>query len=469
MKSTLGTRREAGFWKVSCVALFLSILSWVSPILIAGLNIHLFRADSQAAPGQWLYLALRVPLTALLVWTIIGLPSGHERTASKETVRHTNSDSLRRFDPLMGLRALACLFVLMGHFFLVYFPFAGEKYSHGVVALLLHSSPWGGVWVFFTLSGFLMGKGFATRRYSLDGSGMRAFLRNRMIRIAPVYYCGILLITIYRDPVLLHWRNLWMIAELCLFDSRGYPPIQPLWSVDTEMQFYLLVPSLAFLLLGLRTRLGKAFLAFPVLLVMVETALRTWLAHRTGALAGSFVYSPLMTNLDIFVAGMSISMLDVPKVLSQRAKKALSALLAVGAVVLYVGISYLTQHRGQMNMSLEVFWAKGPALCVLPVALFIYLAEMRGKIEIGRGMGSRFLIMVEGMGTLTYCVYVFHSDVFEANAMLLPAVHSLRVSLEQFPLVMLETGAVAWLVYYFIEKPFDMKKKIPGTALMDAP
>jgi peptidoglycan/LPS O-acetylase OafA/YrhL len=471
MKPTPVTERGFGFWMASGLALSLSILSWANPILIRRFNSHLFHEGRQAAPGAWLYLALRLPLTALLVWVIVRLPRDTERKATHPPVPRPSAAWPRIFDPLMALRALACLLVLMGHYFLVVFPFTGAGFPRGTM-VLLGSSPWGGVWVFFTLSGFLMGKGFATGRYSLDGPGMRAFLRNRLIRIAPVYYCGLLLVTIFRYPAMLQWHNLWMFLEVCLFDFRGDLPINSiaaLWSVSTEMQFYLLVPALTVLLLSLRGRLGKGFLIVPALALAAETALRMLLVRRNFAPALSIVYTPLLTNLDIFVAGMSISMLNVPKVISERGRKTLSALLAAGIVALYFGISYLTEHHEQMHMSLEAFWARCPVLCVLPAALYIYLAEMRGKIQLRGGLVTRFLLLVQGMGTLTYCIYVFHSDVFLANATLVPAVHSLRVSLSLFPLAMIETLLVACFFYFFIEKPFDRKKKVPGTPLLDAP
>jgi peptidoglycan/LPS O-acetylase OafA/YrhL len=461
-------KREAGFWVASGVALCLSMLSWVHPILIRSLNRHLFHEDGDAAPGEWLYLAVRLPLSALLVWILVRLPVDAEERSAKPAARRSRAAHSRIFDPLMALRALACVMVFMGHFFLVSFPFTSEASFPGIVTLL-RSSPWGGVWVFFTLSGFLMGKGFAAGRYSVDGRGMRAFLRNRLLRIAPVYYGGLLLVTIFRYPALLHGRNLWILLEACAFDFHGYLPIAALWSVSTEMQFYLLVPALTLLLLSLRDRLGKGFLIVPALVLVLETALRMWLVDRHVALTGGIVYTPLLTNLDIFLAGMSISMLEVPEVRSERGRKTLNALLAAGIVVLYVGISYLTQHRGRMHMSLESFFARCPVLCVLPTALYIYLAEKRGKIEPRGGWVTHMLLLIQGMGTLTYCIYVFHSDVFLANAALVPAAHSLRVSVGQFPLEVVETLAVAWFFYFFIERPFDRKKKFPGTPLADAP
>jgi peptidoglycan/LPS O-acetylase OafA/YrhL len=82
---------------------------------------------------------------------------------------------------------------------------------------------------------------------------------------------------------------------------------------------------------------------------------------------------------------------------------------------------------------------------------------------------GRFLLGLQTVGTLTYCLYVFHPEVFAVNAALLPKVHSLGVSLTHFPMAILELVAVASFFYLAVEKPFDMKKKVSGTALEDAP
>jgi hypothetical protein len=48
-------------------------------------------------------------------------------------------------------------------------------------------------------------------------------------------------------------------------------------------------------------------------------------------------------------------------------------------------------------------------------------------------------------------------------------VHGIGVTLAHLPLVVAETFAVACFAYFVVEKPFDSKKKVSGTALVDAP
>lgn len=364
----------------------------------------------------------------------------------------------------MGLRALACFVVLMGHYFGVVFTFDGNVSRY--VRMLLFPPPWCGVWIFFTLSGYLMGKGFARGRYTLDEAGNRSFLRNRLLRIGPVYYCAILFLSLYRYTEIFQWRHWWMLIEMFIFDYRGNLPISPnsaLWSVSTEVQFYLLVPLLMVLLLHLRKWTGAAFAIVPLLLVCFGTALRVYITHRRWG-AYDYVYSPLIPNLDLFLAGMSINLIP-PANLPAALRKRLGTVLLAAAVCSYVAMGAMTPTQSR----LESFWEMGPLFCVLPAMAFIYLAEIRGNIAIKAGWTGRFLLGVQATGTLTYCLYVFHPEVYMVNAALLPKVHSLAVSLAHFPMVMLELFAVAAFFYVAVEKPFDLRKRVSGTALEDAP
>ncbi len=112
-------------------------------------------------------------------------------------------------DPLLGLRALACLNVFFGHWFMVVFGPATPANSHEEYALrtALSFSPWCGVWMFFTLSGYLMGKGFVTGRHSIDREGLKKFYRNRVLRIFPIYFISMFLVAVFVDPTYLDFRN----------------------------------------------------------------------------------------------------------------------------------------------------------------------------------------------------------------------------------------------------------------------
>jgi len=457
----LSAKRNKGFWIASFTAVFLSCVSYVNLPLVGFLNLRLFHAAAQDSRAWWLYVALRLPFVAFFLWTVIRFPINPDRAVRPDQP----AAKTRFFDPLMGLRAFACIVVLMGHYFLVISPVAGALNYY--VRISLVAPPWSGVWIFFTLSGYLMGKGFARGRYTLDETGARAFLRNRLLRICPIYYCAILLVSLYRYTGILQWRHWWMLIEMFIFDYRADLPINPigaLWSVSTEVQFYVLVPLLMVLLLQVRRQLREYFVIVPMILVFAGIAARLWIAHRWDPY--TYLYAPLIPNLDLFLAGMSINL--VPSLnLQPSVRKLLGPILLAGTVCFYFAIGAILQRETRVGLLL--FWVTGPFLCAFFALSFIYLAELRGNVAITPGLTGRFLLGLQTVGTLTYCLYVFHPEVFAVNAELLPRVHSLGVSLIHFPMAILELVGIASFFYLAVEKPFDLKKRTSGTVLEDAP
>ena len=482
ISAALAFKRQRGFWMVSALALLLSVLTYVNPLLIDSLNARLCAGCATQTIlygtkrfndiGAWVYVALRLPLVALLVAMILRFP---RKVADPPAARSkAHAPATRFFDPLMGLRALACMLVLLGHYFLVIFPFANNGVSAPVRALL-RSSPWAGVWVFFALSGYLMGKGFAKGRYSLDESGAFLFYRNRLLRIMPIYVVSIVLVSMYRYPAVLQPHKLWMLIEMMIFDYRGDLPVNPvgaLWSVSTEVQFYLLVPALMVGLLWLRSRMRRGFVVVPLLLMVLGTAARLWFVlrspHRSYSLSYSFIYAPLLSNLDIFVAGLSVNLISRTKVVSSAARLSIGTSLWIGAAAFYAAICGLTYFL-LLHRTLEHVWAVGPICCTVFAVLFIHMAERLGRIPMDGRVAGKVFLAIQTVGTLTYCLYVFHPEIYINNASLLAPDHPLRVSLVHFPYVLLQVFAVATFFYLSVEKPFDAHKRVSGTALLDAP
>ena len=214
------------------------------------------------------------------------------------------------YDPLLGLRSVAFLMVFLGHWFIVVFPPVDAPHSVFIRALF-SASPWGGVWVFFCLSGYLMGKCWITEKYRADWNGAVRFYKNRAFRIFPLYFLAIFVITLLKKPDVLNFSSADKIENFLsdvLFDSSGHGAIGALWSVTTEFQFYLGVPFLyvffsktimtlrrgfifilsCFLLMGLLKYYGMTYWPFY------------WHRH---------VYMPLLSNIDIFLTGYTMAII----------------------------------------------------------------------------------------------------------------------------------------------------------------
>jgi peptidoglycan/LPS O-acetylase OafA/YrhL len=358
--SVQAVERGRGFWVVSFSVLALVGVSWVNNSIVGRINVHLFHAERVANSGWWLYTALRMVATLLIIWEIFRFPEHKEAKAVPK------SQSGKFFDPLMGLRAMACAMVLLGHYFFIGFPFKG----HDLLQMLLIGSPWAGVWLFFTLSGYLMGKGFIHGRYTLDEAGCRLFFRNRILRIGPVYYVSIVLLSIYRYPEVLQWKHAWILLEMAVFDYRVLPinPNAILWSVSTEMQFYLLAPLMVLFLLYAKSKTGRGFFLVPIFFLCAGTVLRMWVKKHLGfEQMFTYGYAPLLPNLAIFLAGMSVNLL--PKVNISR--KWLGTAIFAGSIGFYLLMSSMAFYRNYFHMDYTDMQARVPLLCAIVAGALI--------------------------------------------------------------------------------------------------
>ena len=160
-----------------------------------------------------------------------------------ESLITEQTGSPRHLNYLDGLRALAALYVMIGHVTILFAPWNhkpvfAEFFGYGHLAVDL----------FIALSGFslalpVLDNGFCLR------SGLREFFRRRAVRILPPYYAALLLslgfIALYPGI----WSNgavtrLGLVSHVLLFqDLVGSDEINGvLWSISVEAHIYLLFP-----------------------------------------------------------------------------------------------------------------------------------------------------------------------------------------------------------------------------------
>jgi peptidoglycan/LPS O-acetylase OafA/YrhL len=113
------------------------------------------------------------------------------------TVSEKTSTTSNHLDSLLTLPGVACFMVVISHYN------AQKKailYKNLDLTWLTFSFGFFGVWIFFCLSGYLMDKAFYTERYTVDLSGTPNFWRNRAIRIFPLYYFAVLILSLFVYP-----------------------------------------------------------------------------------------------------------------------------------------------------------------------------------------------------------------------------------------------------------------------------
>ena len=168
-----------------------------------------------------------------------------------------------------GLRGISIWAVILAH--------SSNHFQVGVLQIhLFHSGIWVlayfGVTIFFVISGFLITSLLIKEYDSSSRIDLRHFYRRRAVRILPasLVYIGI---------VLALGSASWSQTAYALtfttsyFFKQAYTPLQQLWSLSVEEQFYLLWPLI--FLLGVRSakRCGWA-------VMVLCPMLRLFLRHR---------------------------------------------------------------------------------------------------------------------------------------------------------------------------------------------
>jgi|GEM_PF-544108 len=226
-----------------------------------------------------------------------------------EKAENLNTPDSNHFDALLALRGLACFMVVVIH---TTPPRESITYMGYDLSWVIFSHGWVAVWIFFCLSGYLMGKAFFTERYKIGVAGTLNFWRNRILRIFPLYYFAVLLLALFVYPDILKIENWGYLLRLCTFTYNQSLPVLfafPFWSLSTEIQFYIFVPFI-YSLLRNQLRSPRQILCVSATIFLIASLIRlmTWISfyaqlHDQYGYLAKYWYSPLIGNIDIFMYG----------------------------------------------------------------------------------------------------------------------------------------------------------------------
>ncbi|EMR04657.1 acyltransferase family protein [Cesiribacter andamanensis] len=204
---------------------------------------------------------------------------------------------------LDGLRALAVTLVMLFHFQLL-------------------DSGWIGVQIFFVLSGFLITRILLQEKKQELGFYLKRFYWRRSLRIFPLYFTYLLLITGVFMLVQMPESALGKLPYLYTYtfnftrlspEWTHSPLFTHFWSLSVEEQFYLVWPLLVFLLPNrlLKGALLLIIAAGPV----VRYLLGRWLigSALSDEAAGEAIYWFTLSHFDAFAMGGAIALFRLPE------------------------------------------------------------------------------------------------------------------------------------------------------------
>ena len=314
-----------------------------------------------------------------------------------------------------------------------------------------------GVGVFFTLSGFLITTILLTtwdRRGNLD---LKTFWLRRARRLLPAVILVLLVVIIATaivDPAALLKRSQEAVAALfyvanwttiaagvSYFDRFGGPgPLDHLWSLSVEEQFYLLWPLLLLALLTyFRGKLGKVALV-TLGLATLSFALMWFLA--APGFDNTRAYEGTDTRAGGLLIGAAMAMIWRPSQLVKRIPPSGRMIVnGIGIVSLAVIVAMFV-FTDQYSMSL---YHGGILVLSIATALLVAVA-VHPAASFGRWLG---VLPMRWIGERSYGIYLWHLPVIAFT----PAEFLAEQPIVRAVLQAAVTVGIAAMSWRFVEDP----------------
>lgn len=303
-------------------------------------------------------------------------------------------------DPFLTLRFFAAFVVFIEHMHLV-FNVNTEIFLGGweVIGgwLLLVGSAHQGMAIFFTLSGFLMGKAFLVGTYQYSADGIIQFYKNRFFRIFPlmafVLFFEILLQypTVFRNEPMSLWRILTFTFN---GQNINAPGLGAMWSLSTEMQYYLICPFL-FSLFSRRILINKnsgiLMLVLTILLAgIIKSAINNYLFNDNYSY---IMLVSLLGNLPFFLTGLLANFITInlPEVFAKIYINFFTQILCF-----FFFYYFLIFHRNTNLTSLITFFS---------IVFIESISRHRAIIEV---RSFSIFGLFQTLGVLSYGFYLWH-------------------------------------------------------------
>lgn len=351
-------------------------------------------------------------------------------------MRSSNASSyLSRLD---HLRFVAAALVIVYHFSIRQVGAIGT--ANPLLSLIDEGHT--GVALFMVMSGFI----FAVIAYGKD-IDYGAFLRNRFIRIYPLYLFA-LLMSVYIGRQ--NYGFMDVLGALAPFLNLRNPPsvnsFDQLWTIAVEFQFYLIFPFLC----AFHQRRGLSYLLGLLGLLVLCRAL----VYGVYGTIQDLSYWTIFGRLDQFLIGMMLGAAyrTRPGVLSHPLYLLAFIALLLGGVQWFnnVGGFYGVSYPSQ-----AAYWVVLPTLEGLLWG-GIVLAYVNCRIRVPRIMDQA----LAWLGQISFSLYVMHNLVIffllkHVGAVPFRAGHDVFNTVMTGALVALPlTIGLASLTYYLIEAPF---------------
>jgi peptidoglycan/LPS O-acetylase OafA/YrhL len=314
-------------------------------------------------------------------------------------LRVQDQSRTERLPQLDGVRGIAIILVLLWHYangFWTTVAVTAAPGSFGANVLTVLSLSWSGVDLFFVLSGYLIGGILLDHGH--DQNGFRVFYARRSLRIVPLYLLVLMIGLIYglvdKDANILYYltftQNIWMAVN-----GTWAMYWNPTWSIAVEVQFYLALPLLVWLLPR------KWVLIVLVSLVAAAPIFRI-ISLNLNPIAPHIL---LPCRIDALLCGVLCAYaMRHGKMRQWIFRNTITLYSALGVLLIWPALATM-MGWGIGSHEMESF---GLTLLAFTYACFLLLAivEKTGPIA-----WLTSLSLLRRFGLLAYCIYLIHTFV----------------------------------------------------------
>jgi peptidoglycan/LPS O-acetylase OafA/YrhL len=312
--------------------------------------------------------------------------------------------STKNFIPeIDGLRFIAIITVVIFHFHFLFVKEIGGAVIMDIQEGNLLTAGWWlvrmdlGVKIFFGISGFILSIPFF-KYYWFEGRkvDVKAYFIRRLTRLEPPFLIavtGFLFVHVFiLDESFVHLLPHYLATVLYLHTSiyNEYSIINPVtWSLETEVQFYLLIPLLAYLVLPIKNR--GLVLVFGIFVFLGSIVFRGYILSESpyGLLAniGGF--------MSHFMVGIFFAYLYLTK---EEWLKRKNLVWDVVGIISILGIFWLYKPQvgfwNQIGFNFSIF--------------ILFISVFKGSI-LNRIMTLPIIYLIGGM---CYSIYLLHLAFF---------------------------------------------------------
>ncbi len=354
-----------------------------------------------------------------------------------------------------GLRFAAIACVVLHHIASIYmegssrfggevrFPRDWRRLSDGSTLVLGLWQGYFGVHLFFVISGFVLGLPFVRHFLTEKPTpSLKSYFQRRLTRIEPPYVLNMLacfaLMAWYAPVYADTWKHLG--ASLLYIHNLVYDRHSSIngvaWSLEIEVQFYILAPLFAWAVFSVRNHaLRRILLAAAILGFGAFTQFVLWKTQREDLKMSVLAY------LQYFMAGFLLADLHQTGAIHNRRNSiAWDAVGLAGAA---------------MTMMTMMYW-RAWLYCALPfLVLLFYAGAFQGRL-LRRFFVAKPIVIIGGM---CYTIYLYHVPIISitkdimraAAAPWLPLWMDLGIQMLIYaPLILI----ICSVLFVYTEKPF---------------